>query len=149
MSLRRGELAIAVNVVVARTDAHVARGKNGVRFVHRAHHVHRAQLRGFQLHRIDVELDLAILAAVGLRNRSTRDVRELIAHIELPKIVQLRFVEPLALQRDQANRQAGGIELQHHWRQRALRQSPQVRHGKIGDLTDRGIRIGAGLESKP
>ncbi len=143
---RRGKLAIAIYVVVARTDAHVARWKNSVGFVHGAHHVHRAQLRGFQLYRIDVELDLAVLAAVGLRNRSPRDVRQLIAHIELPKIVQLRFVESLALQRDQTNGKTGGIELQHHGRQRPLGQAPQVRHGKVGDLADGSVRVGTGLK---
>ena len=36
--------------------------------------------------------------------------------------------------------------MQHHRRQRARRQAPQLRHGQVGDGGDRGVGIGAGLE---
>ena len=73
--------------------------------IHRADHVHDAELRCLQLYGIDIDLDLTILAAEGLRNRCAGNICNLVANRELPKIVQLRFVQPLALQGDQAHRQ--------------------------------------------
>ena len=144
--LRRRQLAVGVDVVVLRADAHIASGKDGVRLVHCAHYVHQAQLVSFQLHRIDVHLDLAILPAERLRHRCARHIRNLVAHGELPDVVQLGFVQSLALQRDQTYRQARRIELQHHRRQGAGRQATKLRHGQVGNRADRGVGIRARLE---
>ena len=110
------------------------------------HHIHRAQLRGLQLDGIDVELDLPVLSAVGLGHRGAGNVGNLVANVELSLIVQLGFGQSLALQSHQANRHAGGVELQHDRRQRALRQPSQVSHRQVGDLADRRVRIGSRLE---
>ena len=82
--------------------------------------------RRLQLHRIDIELDLAILAPERLRYRSAGHIRDLVANVELPLVMELRFVQPLALERHQADRQTRSIELQHDGRQRALRQTAQI-----------------------
>ena len=56
------------------------------------HHIHRAQLCRLQLHRIDIELDLAVLSAEGLWHRCARHIGNLVADGELPQIVQLGFI---------------------------------------------------------
>ncbi len=117
-----------------------------VRLVDRAHHVHQAELVGLQLDRIDVDLDLAVLAAEGLRDRSAGHVGDLVAHLELADVVELRLVEAFAFQGDQADRQTGRVELQDDRRQRSRRQAAQLRHGKIRDRGHRGIGVGARLE---
>ena len=75
--------------------------------------------------------------------------RDLIANRELREIVKLRFVEALALHRDQADRQAGGVELQHHRRKRSGRQALQIGQREIGKLGDVGVGVGARLEIRP
>ena len=72
--------------------------------------------------------------------------RDLVADLELGQIVKLRFVEALALHRDQADRQAGGVELQHHRRQRARRQALQIGQRQVGELRDIRIGVGSRLE---
>ena len=79
-------------------------GKNQVGVVHRADHVHQAELVRLQLDGIDVDHDLAVLAAEGLRHRRAGHIGDLVAHRELRQVAQLRFVQSLALQRDQADR---------------------------------------------
>ena len=111
---RVGKLTVTVDVVVARANAHIARGQNLVGFVYGPHHIHRAELGRLQLYRVDVELNLPVLASEGLRHRRTRHIRNLVTNIELSQVMQLRFIKSLAFQRYQAYRQAGGIELQHH-----------------------------------
>src|ERR1039458_5668549 len=141
-----GQLAVAVNVVVFGADANVARGQDLIGVVDDIDYVHGAHLRRFQLDRIDVKLDLAILAAVGLWHRCARHVGNLVANVELSLVVQIGLVEPLSLQRHKAHWQAGGVEFQHHRRQRSLRQTSQVGHGQVGNFTGGGIRVGARLE---
>ena len=51
----------------------------------------------FELERVDVDLNLAIAAAVGLRHGCAGHIRDLVAHLELREILELRFVEALAL----------------------------------------------------
>ena len=60
--------------------------------------------------------------------------------------MKLSFGEPCALERDQADRQAGGIELQHDRRQRAGRQAAQIGQRQIGKFGHIGVGVGAGLE---
>ena len=49
-------LAVGIDVVVFRPDAHVAGGQNQIRFIDRAHHVHQLKLVSFQFDRIDINL---------------------------------------------------------------------------------------------
>ena len=140
------ELAVGEDGVVERPDLHVARRQNQVRVVDRADHVHRAHLVRLQLRRIDVDHDLAVLAAEGRRHRRAVDAGQLVPDGELPEVAQLRFVQPFALQRDQTHRQARGVELLHDRRQRAGRQAAEIGHRQVRDLVH--VRIGArpGLE---
>ena len=57
-----------------------------------------------QLYRVDIDLNLPVLAAEGLRHRGARHIGNLVANCELSQIMQLRFVQPLAFQCDQADR---------------------------------------------
>src|SRR3974390_143171 len=141
-----GQLGVAVDVVISGPNADVACRQDLVGAVDDIDHIHRAHLRGLQLDRIDIELDLAILAAIGLRHGRTGHVGNLVANRELSLVMQLRFVQPLTFQRYQADGHAGGIKLQHHRRQGALRQSPQVGHREVGDFTHGRIRVGTGLK---
>ena len=61
-------------------------------------------------------------------------------------IVELGFVESLALQGNQAHRQAGSVELEHHRRQGSRRQPLQVRQREVGNLGYVGVGVGAGLK---
>ena len=101
---------------------------------------------GFELVGIGVDHDLAVLAAERLRDAGAGHAGDLVANLELRQVAQLRFVQAFAFEGDQADRQAGGIELQHHRRQRAGRQAAQLRHGQVGDGGDSRIGIGARLE---
>jgi len=56
------------------------------------------------------------------------------------------FRSGLSLQCDQADGLRGGVHAQHDGRQRARRQAAQVGHGQVGDVTERRVGIGAGLE---
>src|ERR1035438_9559636 len=141
-----GQLAVAVNVVVFGANANVARRQDLVGVVDDVDYVHGTHLRRLQLHGIDVKLDLAILAAIGLWYRCARHVGNLVANVELSLVVQIGLVKPLPLQGHKTNRQAGGVEFQHHRRQRSLRQTSQVGHGQVGNFTGGGIRVGARLE---
>ena len=114
--LRGGKLAVGVDVVVFRPDAHIAGRQNRIGIVDGAHHIHQAQLMRLQLYGIDIDLNLPVLAAEGLRYRRSGHIRNLIPNRELSKIVQFRLIQTLALQRDQADRQTGRVELKHDWR---------------------------------
>ena len=58
----------------------------------------------------------------------------------------MRFVEALAFQRDQADRQVRRVKLQDHWRQRSGRQAPQVRHRQIRNGAQVGVRVRSRLK---
>ena len=127
------ELAVGVNVVVVMSDFDVSRGQHDIGLIDGPHHIHRAQLAGFQLVGVNVEHDLPPSSAKRLRNGSARHAGELVANEVLREILQSGFTQPVAFQRDQADRQTGGIELQHDRRQCSRRQIPHVGHRQVGD----------------
>ncbi len=139
-------LAVGVNVVVAVANAHVARRQNQVGAIDGTDHIHEAELVSFQLDGIDEYLDLPVGSTKRLRDGSTWHICDLIPDLELGEVFQLRFAETLAFQREQAHRQAGGVELQHHGRQGSWRKPAQVCHGEIGNVAECGVGIGAGLK---
>ena len=138
--------AVGVNVVVVRADLDVAGRQDQVVLVDRVNHVHHAQLARKQLVRIDVNHHLAVFSAERRRNLGSFHNGDLVANRELSDIVQLRLAEALALQRDQTDRKAGGIEFEHHRRESAGRQALQVRQGEVGKLGHVGVGVGAGLK---
>ena len=101
---------------------------------------------GLEFEGIDVYLNLAVSAPVRLRHRRALHVGYLVAHLKLRDVFELRFVKALAFQRNQANRLARGIHSQHNRWQRAWRQAAQVGHSKVGDVAERGIRVGSRFE---
>ena len=74
----RNWLLVKMRVVV-RPDLDVARRQDQVGVVDGADHVHRAHLVRLQLRRIDVDHDLAVLAAEGRRHRRALHAGELVA----------------------------------------------------------------------
>ncbi len=114
--------------------------------VQRAHHIHHAHLVRLQLHRIHIHLDLPVLAAEGLRHRGARYVCDLVANIELAEIVKLGLVQSFSFKSDQADGQAGSVELENHRRQGAGGQPSQLRHRQVGNRADGRVRTGARLE---
>jgi len=143
---RRGKLRVGIYVEVPRPDAHITRRQNGVGRVHGAHHIHRAQFIGLQLLRVHINLYLSVLATKGLWNRCSGNTRKLVAYVELSQVVQLSFIQPFAIESNQANRQARGIELEHDRRQCARRKSPQLCHRQIRDRGNSRISIRARLK---
>jgi hypothetical protein len=107
----RGELAVRVEVVVGRADLHVAGGEDQVAVVDGADDVHDGQLVGLELQRVDVDHDLPVLPAERLRHGRTGDAGHLVAHGVLSEVPELRLVQALALERDQADGQARGGSL--------------------------------------
>ena len=69
-----------------------------------------------QLHGIDIDLDLAILAAIGLGDRCSGNAGYLIAHGELGKIFELSLIESLSFKRHQADRQIRRVKAEHDGR---------------------------------
>ena len=144
--VHRLDLAVGVEIVVERPDFHVAGRQNQIGFVHRPNDVHDAELMRLQLDGVDINHDLAVAAAEGLGHGSAGNVGDLVAHGVLSGVPQFGLPHPFALEGDQADRQAGGVELEHHGRKRPRRQLAQVGHGQVGDGGDRRIVIGARLE---
>jgi hypothetical protein len=48
----------------------------------------------FELDRVHIDLNRAILAAERLRHRDAGYIGDLIAHVELPQIMQLGLIDP-------------------------------------------------------
>ena len=140
------EHAVGVDVVVEAPDLHVAGRQNHVRFADRPHHVHQAQLVRFQLERIGVQHHLAAASAERLRHRRARNAGQLIANHVLRDVLELRLGKAFASERQQADRQAGRVELENHRRQRARRQAAHFGSRKSADHGDRGIGIRARME---
>src|SRR5262249_6643141 len=80
------------------------------------------------------------------RHRRPGHVRHLVAHRVLRRVAQRALAQALPLDRDQTDRQARRVELQHHWGQCPRRQPPQVGHRQVRDHGHRGVGVRAGLE---
>jgi hypothetical protein len=139
-------LAVDIKVVIIRPDLHVAGGQNQIGVIHRADHIHDAQLVRFQFQRIHINHDLPVAPAERLRHGRARHIGDLVAHVELAEVAQLRLVQAFAFQGNQTHRQAGRVKLQNHRRQGAGRQLAQIRHREVGDAGHGGIGIEAGLK---
>ena len=105
------DLAVRVQIVVHRADSHITRRQNQVRFVDRTHYIHNADLMSLQLQGIHIDHDLAVLAAERGGHGSAGDPGHLIADDVVANVAQLRFAHAFALQRNEADRQAGGVKL--------------------------------------
>src|ERR1700733_1138580 len=144
--LRAGDLTVGVQVVVLGANAHVARGQNEVGLVHAIDYVHEAHVVGFELQRIDIDLNLAITAAIRLRHGSAGHVGDLVADLELCEVFEIGLVEAFAFERDEAYGLARCGHAEHDGRQRPGGQAAQIGHGEVGDVAERGIRVGTRTE---
>ena len=138
--------AIGIDVVIVGAHLHIAGGQDQIRLVHRVHHVHGSHLARKELVGVHVHHGLPVLPAKRRRDLRPLHHRNLVADGKLRVVVKLRFGEPLPFHRHQANRQAGGIKLQHHGRQGAGRQALQVGQGQVGDFRHIGVGAGSRLE---
>ena len=92
-----GDLTIRVKVVVKGANLHVSCGENQVGLVDLTNHVHGAQLVGLQFERVHVNHNLAVTSTKGLGDGSSGDVGNLVSDGVLTEVVELGFVEALAL----------------------------------------------------
>src|SRR4029077_10487817 len=96
--------------------------------------------------RVDVHHDLSTATPKGLRDGGSGHVGNLVADRVTPQILELRFIQALTFQRDEANRQAGGVKFQDHRWQRARWETAQVGHGQVGYRAQVGVRVSARLK---
>jgi len=140
------ELAVGIDVVVEVADADIACGEDEVGIVDRADDVHHRELGGFKLEGVDIDHDLAVLPAERLWDGCAGDIGDLVPDGVLPGVPELGFGHSLAFEGDEADGQAGGVELEDDRWEGAGRESAQVGGGEVGDGADRGVGIGSWLE---
>ena len=137
-----GNLAVCIYVVVLGPDSDITGWKNQVGLVHGMNHVHHGELVGLQFYRIDVDLNLPILAAVGLRNRGARNIRNLVSDCRTAQgPLAASDLVPLP---SSVTRQTGRFDaskLQHDRWKRAGRKPSQICHREVGNIADCGICV--------
>src|SRR5580704_9668647 len=124
--------AVRIDEIIVGAHLHVARGKNQIRVVHRANHIHQAELPRRQLIRIDVDHDLAISASEHAGNFRARYNCDLIANLKLGVVVKLSFVQALAFDRYQSHGQTRCVELQYDRGKSSGRKALEVGESEIG-----------------
>ncbi|MDQ1094491.1 hypothetical protein QE400_003904 [Xanthomonas sacchari] len=112
----------------------------------RVGHVLRRQAARLQRRRVDVDLDLAGLAAERVRNRRAGHGGQLRADDVEPEVGQVLLGEPFAGQRQLDDRHRGGVVVEDQRRRGALRQLPQHGLRDGGDLRVGGTDVYGGLE---
>ena len=112
----------------------------------RGDHVGCRDVIGLQLGRVQVDVDLQNLAAVGRRHRRAGDRRQLRPDEVLPVVGELGLRQAGGRQRELDDRHRRGVEQQHVGRGDALRQQLQHRLRGGGDLGDRRVLVDARLE---
>ena len=101
---------------------------------------------GHELRRIDIDHDLAVLAAGRGRQRDARDRGQLLAHPIDAVVVELLLVESVGGQADLQDRHAGRIELHDDRRLDARRHERANCIGRRNDLGDGEVEIDVRLE---
>ena len=99
-----------------------------------------------EFERIGVQHHLAAASAERLRDGCSGNAGQLIADDVLRDVFQLRFGQTLAAESQQADGQAGCVELQNDRGQRAWRQAAHLRGREAADHGDRRIGIRARME---
>ena len=144
---RQIDLVVGVDVVIAMPDLHVPAGQDDVRLIQRAHHIHQAQLVGFELvrDRRRTESGASGRQTVAERKRPER----LPAGCGYCSARYLSEPSPSGPAPFNVTRQTGRLDasnFRHDGRKRAGRQIANIRHRKIRDRGSRGIRIASRLE---
>ena len=93
-----------------------------------------------EFERIGVQHHLAAASAEGLRNGGAGHAGQLIANDVLRDVFELGLGQTLAAEGQQADGQAGCVELQNDRRQSAGRQAAHLRRRQAADHGDRRIR---------
>ena len=109
-------------------------------------HIERGQALGQQLGRVEIDHDLAILAASRRRQGDAVDRRQLLAETVDAVIVELLLVERVGAQADLQHRHAGGVVLHDDRRLDARRHQHADVIRRRDDLRDRQIEIDVGLK---
>ena len=117
----RGWGAVGLDRIVDVAHLHIAARQNDVLRVDGVDDIRRGKPIRLQLLRIDVDLHLALLAAVWKRQRGALHGRELRAHEVLPEVVQLLLGQAVAGESQLQYRHAGGTVLNDQRRRRSLR----------------------------
>ena len=99
-----------------------------------------------QLARVDIDHDLALLAAVGQRHRRARHGGELRLEEVVAEVVQLLLGERRRREREPQDRHRRCVEAQDVRRRDAGRQRAQLRLRQRGDFGDRFIHVRVRLE---
>ena len=134
---------VQLDVELALADARDAGGHDHVGGLQRADHVHLRQPLGAELGRVDVDDDLALLAAVGRRDRQARDGEQPGAQEVEAVVEDLLLGTGLAVERDLHHRHVRGVEPDHVRRRDAGRRDAQDRIVLRVDLRDGAADVGA------
>ncbi|ARF90813.1 putative autotransporter protein [Burkholderia cenocepacia] len=138
--------AVHLHVVFVRADFRGAARQDQVLRVDRVHDVDRREPLRLQRARIEIDDDLADLAAERQRHRRALDGRELRADEAVAEVVQLLLGERVARQPELQDRHRRRVVRDDVRRQRAGRQDAQDRRGVARGLRDRAIDVGARVE---
>ena len=124
----------------------VARRQRQALRVDRVQHVVRRDAVCAQRVRVEIDHDLAILAAVRRRQRDTGYRRQRLAHLIDAVVVQLLFVQPVGTEAELQYRYGRRVELHDDGRLDARRHQGADEVGRRDDLADGEIDVDVGLE---
>ncbi len=141
-----GRCGVGAHRILRIADLRGARRQGQVLGIDRVHHVERREPLGDEFRRIEVDHDLAVLAARGRRQGNTRNRRQLLAHPVDAIVVELLLVQGIRAQADLQHRHARGVELHHDRRLDAGRHQRTDGIGRCDDLRDREVEIDVRLE---
>ena len=132
-STTRGR-GVGLDRVLEAVDLHGARGRDQILRVDGVDHVGGRQSLGLQGGEIDVHLDLALLAAVGIGRLRAFDGGQLGADGVRAQVDELLLVQALAGEAELQHGHAGGVVLNDERRRGARRQTAQLHLADGGDL---------------
>ena len=145
-ALHRRGAGVELHVVGAVADPRRAGGHDHVGRLQRGHHVVQRKALGRQSGRIDIDIDLPLLAAERPRRRQARNGEQLHPDEVQAVVVDLLLGQRLRRHRQLHHRHVRSIELDHRRRLHPGRRAAQDRVVDRGDLRDRAADVGAGLE---
>ena len=138
--------AVHVHVVFERADFGRTAGQYQVLGIHRIDHISWRQPMSLQRLRVDIDHDLAHLAAIGDRHRRALHGCQLGADEVIAQVVKRLFGQGLARQGKFHDRHCGRVVGQHQRWQRARRQHAQQALCAARRLGQCARDIGAGME---
>ena len=122
-----------------------ARRQNQVLGSNGADHVGGRQALRLQLRKVEIDHDLALFAAVGIRDRRARNGHQLGSQKVQANVIQFLFLHILAGERELENGHAGGVVDDNQRRIYTRRHLPEDGLRNRGHLRDAGGHVGRGL----